>query len=179
MLFIKLLHLLFASFCDKFFDIFVLFCPAWICYSYLFNFTLHHICYHIIMILSKISIYFLQSFCLQTSKEIKSSKRIWNKPWSHVYSKKIIALSFLNPIKKVVDAFFSIKNGSPIQLLPFLSYLGNTYIRGRFDIKFWTSYKLNRQGLPRTSNNAEAWHRKVNNLSGRKKNDNTLLNTAA
>lgn len=82
--------------------------------------------------------------------------------------KKLIALAFLKP-NKIVDAFNLIKDDSPSQLAPLISYFDKNYIRGYFGVKLWSCYKLNKKGLPRTSNNAETWHKKINNISGRKK----------
>lgn len=121
------------------------------------------------MILSKNFFYllFLRSI-YRRLKKLNLKHEYGTNPEVMMSVKQIIALSFLHP-QKVVDAFFLIKNRSPALLSPFLSYFERNYIRGKFDVKFWSSFKLNRQCLPRTSNNAEAWHRKINNLSGRKK----------
>ena len=95
----------------------------------------------------------------------------YNAPDNALIVKSFFALSFI-PICDVIDAFTSLvsslDNDTDEILAPFLTYFETTWIgvvqRGRrrrpaFDIRIWNSVERTTEGLPRTTNSLEGWHR--------------------
>ena len=82
------------------------------------------------------------------------------------------ALAFL-PVADVVKGFESLKRSSPATFNPILIYLKNNYIgklkpnsitfriEPRFPIEIWNLFNRNIKNLPRTNNNVESWHSRI------------------
>lgn len=77
----------------------------------------------------------------------------------------LIALSFIKP-NKTVDAFNDLYERSPEILHNLFNWFRNNYIDKRFPITFWSVYKRNKNNIPRTTNNIESWHKKINKFLG-------------
>lgn len=86
-----------------------------------------------------------------------------------VKTRMITAIAFV-PVESVENAFEALQEVVPDELMPVLDYFEDTYI-GRqrrrrraqpiFDHKIWNMYERAVNELPRTNNNVEGWHRKL------------------
>lgn len=84
--------------------------------------------------------------------------------------RRIQALAFL-PERFVVEAFEFIKSSCPRNFVKIASYFERTYIgklikrsnrkKARFPISFWNVFKRVKDDLPRTNNQVESWHNKI------------------
>ena len=86
--------------------------------------------------------------------------------------KKMQALAFL-PVKDTVEGFEILKNSCPPSFNPLLVYLENNYIgklkknslsfrvEPRFPIETWNLHNRVKKNLPRTNNNVEGWHSRI------------------
>ena len=100
--------------------------------------------------------------------------------------KKLLALAFL-PAGEIEAAFDLVTQDAPEHVFPVYKYFEDTYIKGRaivirgkgrrprnrprhpplFPPELWSVYDLQQEGLARTNNAQEAWHRRFNEVIGR------------
>lgn len=100
--------------------------------------------------------------------------------------KKLLALSFLPP-EQIPEAFDQLKQQAERDILPVYRYFEDTYVRGRlirikgkgrrprepprhpplFPPELWSVHGLQQEGLARTNNDQEAWHRRFNTVVGK------------
>jgi len=88
----------------------------------------------------------------------------------------LIALAFV-PEEDVIEAFESLAASASEELQPVLDHVEDNYVRGRrrgrgrtapaFPPSIWSCYDRALEGLPRSTNTAEAWHRRLNSLVGK------------
>ncbi|KAE8739816.1 hypothetical protein FOCC_FOCC014684 [Frankliniella occidentalis] len=93
-----------------------------------------------------------------------------------------IALAFV-PLDDVEDAFDALSEAAVLILRPIFQHVEETYLRGRlrarrgarvrrrgpplFPPHLWNCYERTVEGLPRTTNPCEAWHRRLLSLIGK------------
>ncbi|KAK3926346.1 5-keto-4-deoxy-D-glucarate aldolase [Frankliniella fusca] len=95
----------------------------------------------------------------------------------------LIAIAFV-PEDDVEDAFDSLQEVSDPALRPVFQHVEDNYVRGRLQARrrggrvqargrpmfppaLWNCYSRAAQGLPRTTNTCEAWHRRLGTLVGK------------
>ncbi|XP_052124774.1 uncharacterized protein LOC127749675 [Frankliniella occidentalis] len=95
----------------------------------------------------------------------------------------LIAIAFV-PVDDVEDAFDALQEVSDPALRPVFQHVEDHYVRGRLQARrrggrvrqrgrpmfppaLWNCYSRAEQGLPRTTNTCEAWHRRLGTLVGK------------
>ncbi|PSN31746.1 hypothetical protein C0J52_24469 [Blattella germanica] len=90
---------------------------------------------------------------------------------------QILSLAFV-PVEDIADAFRTVLQEIPIEMIDFAKYFENTYIavraRGRrpaaearFPPIMWNQFQATRSNEPRTNNSTEAWHNRFQTIVGK------------
>lgn len=77
-----------------------------------------------------------------------------------------MALPFVNT-KKIKDAYKAIKELMPSKLKKLATWFEKNYLGRRYPPSFWNVAKFLRKNLPRTTNNAESYHKRINKILGK------------
>ena len=88
-----------------------------------------------------------------------------NDPTIYAQVRILMALAYLPP--NDIDLVFSKLNDNASEMVkPLMEYMNKNFISStaRFKKDHWSVYELMVQELPRTSNNAESWHSRLNAL---------------
>lgn len=81
----------------------------------------------------------------------------------NLYVRMLMSLAFVKS-DNIEIAFEAIEQTAPEELSLLFRWFKKNYIIKRFPTKFWSTYGLNRKNMPRTTNSAESWDKKINNL---------------